>query len=227
MLAIFCLAVGATAANAQEDALFPGPFPDTVVAKADQQRPPVLRFRLGPVQGLLEKTTLGQLQRRLGGRIVRNNGDGAEGEYHLCYFLAAGGTPQVLRFLSNAEMGGTTHVITGIETQTVTGKPAGCSNPAKQVRAFSMDHGLRIGPAMAGTAKAFGKPSAATGTPIRGAGALFYVYGKPLTNADPVFGGTVDRDRANGRLCDLSDLLRIQARRGRVYGFVASRVTSC
>ena len=95
VLAIFCLAVGATAANAREDGLFPDPFPDTVVAKADQQRPPVLRFRLGPIQGLLEKTTLGQLQRRLGGRIVRNNGDAAEGEYHLCYFLAAGGGPQV------------------------------------------------------------------------------------------------------------------------------------
>jgi hypothetical protein len=208
------LAICAAASNANDAVIGADIWTDH--GSATLSRPPVLYFRLGDFRGTLEKTTLDNVRRVLGGVIVRNNGDAAAGEYDLCYSLASG---ERMTLSANAEMDGSEHSITGVVIESAlprTARPCTALPPRFDI--FSMGMGLHLGMRSAALVHMLGPPSARVG------GQMSFVYNKLVNSSDPALGAKSTSLAKQG--FSVTDTLVVQTAGGRVTGLTGERVTS-
>jgi hypothetical protein len=87
---------------------------------ASMKKEPTKGLDLGNFRIEFEKTTLSDVQRAVAAGTVNQAGDAAERSLWLCYSIVKHRIPERVWIISDGEMGGDTHVVTGI-TATRTG----------------------------------------------------------------------------------------------------------
>lgn len=157
------LLLGTTTALACEPLGLSAPpqgFGSALDAFAELDRNPVVTVHLGSLDIVLEKTTLGEVQRAAGVGEVRHRGDASESLHWLCYSLPA--TNDRVWF-SSSEMGGGT-VIDGVIAQRHgDGLPrrAACPAMPEALASLRFGDGFALGATPEQAQRTFGKPRAA------------------------------------------------------------------
>ncbi len=113
-------------------------IPTVAAVHSDRTRPLFGDIQAGPLTITLETTTLAAIQQAFGGAI-KHRGDAGDSAYWLCYTAlgiqtasdaaAHADVPRIVLFVSNGEMGGSTHTLSTVALERQ-GRPARTSAPA-------------------------------------------------------------------------------------------------
>lgn len=187
------------------------PF-DSVNWPASMAKAPVSGFALGGFNVQFERTTLNDVKRAVSLGRVDQQGDAAEHALWLCYTLGAPQAWERIWIISNGEMGGDTHVVTGVTAvRTPNSAPTrDCPELPSAMRSVHFDTAVWLDSTTAQVDKALGTPSH-----IAGAWSA-YNFKTKIPEDGQCPGGY---DRLNW--------LFIKSERGAVSSIHAGQVTSC
>jgi hypothetical protein len=149
-----------------------------VVANASAEPPPTQPFesmdwvasmKTEPTKGLdlghfrieFEKTTLSDVRRAVAAGAVDQAGDAAEHSLWLCYTIANHRVPARIWVISDGEMGGDSHVVTGIiATRTKNASPTpNCPALPRKMQHIRFDSPIWLGSTDAQVVSDLGQPS--------------------------------------------------------------------
>jgi len=105
LAASVCLLLSTSLLAGQPPAALPPNAPTSFDGTAKLQVRPSIDIVVGGVRIELEKTTLVQLQKTLGGTIVRSDDPAGEGTFGLCYLARTGDSRTRIWILSDEDMG--------------------------------------------------------------------------------------------------------------------------
>jgi hypothetical protein len=159
VLLIFAL-IGLCRESYSADTAPPPRFPLEVAPKSTMINPPASSLFLGTVTIELDKTTLAEAVNRIKAGEIRHQGDAGESVYWVCYSnLSPTGWEQIW-LLSNGEMGGDQHVITGVAAKQRPSKPStACKQLPEALQSVRLNDGIWLGTSAKAVVKKLGKPS--------------------------------------------------------------------
>ncbi len=201
------LSMGASAAD-------PPPEPPTSELAIAHMGSPVGGVRLGSLHLIFENSTLSDVQRSAA-EPLKHRGEAGASIYWVCYTVQAPRAERVW-ILSDGEMGGTEHRITGITaTQLSAARPMpGCPALPPALLPMSLDNGVWLGSTMVDAAAALGAPAGPDHSQATLSWHTFRYAGK-LPSATCAGG------------FDLTNDVSLQSEAGRVSALQAGQVTSC
>jgi hypothetical protein len=187
------------------------PF-DSVNWRASMTKPPVTGFALGGFSVQFERTKLNGVKRAVSLGRVDQQGDAAEHALWLCYTLGAPHAWERIWIISDGEMGGDTHVVTGVTAvRTPNSAPTrDCPELPSATRPVHFDTAVWLDSTTSQVDTALGRPSH-----IAGAWSA-YDFQTTIPGDGKCEGGY---DRLNW--------LFIKSERGVVSSIRAGQVTSC
>lgn len=166
---------------------------------------------LGPLHIYFEKTFLNDIwQSTLTGKIY-HFGEADKGNYWLCFTVNQSQPAQRIWILSDGDLGGTEHTVTGISAEFVKGgkPPRDCPLLPAEFLPISLDNGVWLGSAAEDVRGVFG------GDSLR----------------DDVWGQWLYEGKIHGERCsdgfDRKSSLSVRLSGGRVDALYASQATSC
>jgi hypothetical protein len=128
-------------------------------------KPPVTGFALGGFGIQFEITTLNEVKRAVSLGRIDQQGDAAEHALWLCYTLGAPHAWERVWIISDGEMGGDTHVVTGVAAvRTPNSAPTrDCPELPSEMRSVHFDTAVWLDSTAAQVDKALGIPSHSAG----------------------------------------------------------------
>jgi hypothetical protein len=179
-------------------------------SKPTMKRPPSSGVRMGTLRVRFEQTTLDDVRQAASMGEITHRGDAGASTYWLCFTKADNAQAERIWVLSDGEMGGPRHQVTGISAQRIpNGTPTGaCPALPNKLTPLSLEHGLWLGATKQAVASTLGRFSFQ-----HGAWRSYDYQGK------------VPGKCAGGFDVSASLLLRFQ--NGRADSLRAAQVTSC
>jgi hypothetical protein len=184
----------------------------TVDWVASMPKAPTKGVSLGDFRIQFEATTLGEVQRAVSVGAVAQRGDAAEHALWLCYTVGDSGMPGRIWLISDGEMGGDAHVITGITvTRTADERPSpDCPALPSIMHQIHFDVPIWLGSEDAQIDAALGKPSH-----VQGAWKAYNFQTKAR-----------DDGQCDGGY-DMLNWLFTKSKSGKIISIYAGQVTSC
>ncbi|MHC8345001.1 hypothetical protein [Pseudomonas sp. RT6P73] len=199
----FCIAFSATAAIPPPSGAF-----DAIQWPASLKKAPSKSATFGAFVIEFEKTTLAQVMSKASVGTIEHRGDAGDSVYWLCYSQPNAGAR--IWIISNGEMGGDSHAVTGVIAEQFKSARASIDCPALPVKLqpLSLANHLWLGSTDVAIQNMLGMPSHQAG-----AWRTFDFQGKEQCKCE---GGY-----------DVSNWLRTRSDKGRVNRIDAGQVTSC
>lgn len=163
-LATIGLLVATTTSAASQTSGLPIPPPDTPIESANLKptlhRPPSVGISLGDLHVRFEKSTLADIQQKIGAGIIAHRGDAGDSLTWLCYTIPYVHDTTRL-WLSSGELEGNTYVSSATAELSHGAIPATsqCPDLPLRFRHIALDHALWLGMPNARFDKALGNPS--------------------------------------------------------------------
>jgi hypothetical protein len=197
------LSVGASAADPPPEA------PPPAEQALSHMAAPLSGVHLGSLHLVFEHTTLADVQ-RTAAEPVKHRGEAGESLYWICYTVQSPRAERVW-ILSDGEMGGPEHRITGVTAVRLSAARAlpGCPTMPSALLPLSLDNGLWLDSAVGEFAAALGTAAPAA------AGWHTFRYAGKLPSATCAGGFDVTND------------VSLRSEAGRVSALQAGQVTSC
>jgi hypothetical protein len=178
--------------------------------KATLERKPSAALHMGTLRIQLEQTTLDEVRRAASVGNIAHRGDAGDSVYWLCYTRPGPAPRQRIWIMSDGEMGGDRHYVTGISAQAIPDGRATADCPAlpPHLQPLSLDNHIWLGASEEAASMRIGAPSFRSG---------------PWRSYD--FAGKVAGNCPGGS--DLTASLMLRVQHGRVKALSINQTTSC
>jgi hypothetical protein len=162
LLPISGIAFGACC-NVFAETLPPTPPFDAMTWTATLERKPSTTLQMGKLRVQLEQTTLDEVRRAASVGTIAHRGDAGDSVYWLCYTDSG---RQRIWIMSDGEMGGAGHYVTGVSAEAVPDARATAACPAlpRHLQPLSLANHIWLGASEEDAAMHIGAPSFQSGT---------------------------------------------------------------
>lgn len=179
--------------------------------KATQRSAFASEMTMGSLHVRFEKTSLDDVLRAAAAGAIDHQGDAGASVYWLCFTNATPSFTERVWLVSDGEMGGNAHLVTGVSAQRLSAGNASADCPAlpANLQPLALEHGVWLGASPRDFHQKFGLPSS------RGTAWESYDY------AGKVWGS------CEGGSFDLTNSLLLRVRKKRIDFLQLNQTTSC